>query len=58
MPWWHPSRTSSCSLGSPSSVTTGSASGSTTIDHDELRELVVDAWRMCVPKKVAASYDG
>jgi len=29
-----------------------------TIDHDELRELVVDAWRMCVPKKVAASYDG
>ena len=29
-----------------------------TIDHDELRELVVDAWRMCVPKKVAAAYDG
>jgi len=29
-----------------------------TIDHDELRELVVDAWRMCVPKKIAASYDG
>jgi hypothetical protein len=29
-----------------------------TIDCDELRELVVDAWRMCVPKKVAASYDG
>lgn len=28
------------------------------IDVDELRELVVDAWRMCVPKKVAASYDG
>ena len=28
------------------------------IDHDELRELVVDAWRMCVPKKVAAEYDG
>jgi hypothetical protein len=26
------------------------------IDHDELRELVVDAWRMCVPKKVAAEY--
>jgi hypothetical protein len=23
-----------------------------------LRELVVDSWRMCVPKKVAASYDG
>jgi hypothetical protein len=29
-----------------------------TIDHDELRELIVDAWRMCVPKKVSATYDG
>jgi hypothetical protein len=28
------------------------------IDEDELRELVTDAWRMCVPKKVAAAYDG
>jgi hypothetical protein len=28
------------------------------IDVDELRELLVDAWRMCVPKKVAADYDG
>lgn len=28
------------------------------IDHDELRELLVDAWRMCVPKKVAAAYEG
>jgi hypothetical protein len=27
------------------------------LDHDELRELVVEAWRMCVPKKVAAAYD-
>jgi hypothetical protein len=27
------------------------------IDHDELRVLVVEAWRMCVPKKVAAAYD-
>ena len=26
------------------------------IDQDELRELVVDAWRMCVPKKVAAEH--
>jgi hypothetical protein len=26
------------------------------LDHDELRELVVDAWRMVVPKKVAATY--
>jgi len=25
------------------------------IDVDELRELLVDAWRMCVPKKVAAA---
>ena len=24
------------------------------IDLDELRELVVDGWRMCVPKSVAA----
>ena len=28
------------------------------LDHDELTELVLDAWRMCVPKKVAAAYDG
>ena len=28
------------------------------IDGDELRELLVDAWRMCVPKKVAAAYEG
>jgi len=28
------------------------------IDVDELRELLVDAWRMCVPAKVAAAYDG
>jgi hypothetical protein len=28
-----------------------------TIDVDELRELLVDAWRMCVPKKVAAAYE-
>jgi hypothetical protein len=27
------------------------------IDVDELRELLVDAWRMCVPKSVAASLD-
>ena len=27
------------------------------IDHDELRELIVDAWRMVVPKKVSAAYD-
>src|SRR3954466_11868081 len=23
------------------------------IDRDEMRELVLDAWRMCVPKRVA-----
>ena len=28
------------------------------IDREELRELLVDAWRMCVPKKVGAAYDG
>lgn len=27
------------------------------IDHDELHELIVDAWRMVVPKKVSAAYD-
>jgi len=27
------------------------------IDLQEMRELVVDAWRMCVPKRVAAAYD-
>ena len=26
------------------------------LDEDELRELLIDAWRMCVPKKVAAAY--
>jgi hypothetical protein len=28
------------------------------IDVAEMRELVVDAWRMCVPKSVAAQYTG
>jgi hypothetical protein len=28
------------------------------LDVDEMRELVIDAWRMCVPKKVAAEYLG
>jgi hypothetical protein len=27
------------------------------IDLAEMRELVLDAWRMCVPKSVAARYD-
>lgn len=27
------------------------------IDLAELRELVIDGWRMCVPKSVAASVD-
>jgi hypothetical protein len=27
------------------------------IDVDELRELLIDAWRMCVPKKVSDAYD-
>jgi hypothetical protein len=27
------------------------------IDLDELRDLLVGAWRMCVPKKVAAAFD-
>jgi len=28
------------------------------IDHDEMRELVLDAWRMVVPKRVAAEHLG
>jgi len=28
------------------------------IDQTEMRELVVDAWRMVVPKRVAAEYLG
>ena len=28
------------------------------IDVDELREIVVDAWLMVVPKRVAAAYLG
>jgi hypothetical protein len=24
------------------------------VDLEEVRELVIDAWRMCVPKKVSA----
>jgi hypothetical protein len=27
------------------------------IDVDELRELLIDAWSMCVPKKVSDAYD-
>ncbi len=27
------------------------------IDGNELRELLIDAWRMVVPKNVAAAYD-
>ena len=28
------------------------------VDDDELRELVLDAWRMVVPKRVAAEHLG
>jgi hypothetical protein len=28
-----------------------------TLSDDEMRELVLDAWRMVVPKRVAAAYD-
>lgn len=27
------------------------------IDEDEMRELVYDAWRFCVPKRVAADFE-
>ena len=26
------------------------------LDHDEMREIVIDAWRMVVPKRVAAEH--
>ncbi|MEU8075853.1 MmcQ/YjbR family DNA-binding protein [Catellatospora citrea] len=26
------------------------------LDSDEMRELIIDAWRMCVPKRVAAEH--
>ncbi|HZQ85761.1 MAG TPA: MmcQ/YjbR family DNA-binding protein [Acidimicrobiales bacterium] len=29
-----------------------------TLDEDEMRELVLDAWRMVVPKRVAAEHLG
>jgi hypothetical protein len=29
----------------------------TAIDSTEMRELVLDAWRMAVPKRVAAAYE-
>lgn len=28
------------------------------LDHDEMRELVLDAWRMVVPRRVAAEHLG
>jgi hypothetical protein len=27
------------------------------LDADEMRELVLDAWRMCVPRRVATEYE-
>src|SRR5688572_21061101 len=27
------------------------------VDHEELEKLIVEAWRMCVPKRVSAAYD-
>ena len=35
-------------------ATSGSSCGSPRSTSDEMRELVLDAWRMCVPKKVSA----
>lgn len=28
------------------------------LDHEELRELILDAWSLCVPKKVRREYFG
>jgi hypothetical protein len=27
------------------------------LSYDEMRDLVLDAWRMCVPKRLGAAYD-
>jgi hypothetical protein len=47
--WWAGRRRSSCSRRRP---VCGAA-----IDEAEVRELVLDAWRMVVPKRVAAAHD-
>ncbi|HYZ54984.1 MAG TPA: hypothetical protein VE733_15970 [Streptosporangiaceae bacterium] len=39
------------------SASTGSMRG-WPLTLDEMRELVTDAWRMCVPEKVAAAHPG
>jgi hypothetical protein len=36
----------------------GRAGWSSITPSSPMRELLVDAWRMCVPKKVAAAYEG
>ena len=36
----------------------GSSLDLSALDKTELRELILDAWRMCVPKKVATEYFG
>ena len=38
-------------------ASTGSTPTLAALDPTEARELVVDAWRMVVPKKVSAAYD-
>ena len=41
----------------PGQRSTGSMRG-WPLTPDEMRELVTDAWRMCVPEKVAAAHPG
>ena len=47
------SRTSSCCRAAPTFATTGSIVRMDAIDEAEMRELVLDAWAMVVPKGVA-----
>ena len=58
MPWWRPSQTSSCCPKPSDMRFHWVVVRLDRIDEDELRELIEDAWRMCVPKRVAAEHLG
>ena len=55
--WWRASRTSSCCPGTSDLRYQWVCVRLAAIDLDEMRELVLDAWRMVVPKSVAAAFD-
>ena len=51
------SRRSSCCRRQATCASTGCCARLAALDPAEARELVVDAWRMCVPKKLSRAYD-